>query len=163
MQIEQHEDRENSEVTSSKDQHHSPHLTVFHQAFNFTVRQLYFVMSAHHSVNERGEQKLQRVHVKQHHKQERGIQYDRRHVLEPIAPEKLVLIEPNDEEQNKTDRKRAKAAHRMSQLAEGLRHFKGNYQQGDGERKNSVAETFNSRDLMAAPAKFPVLPNVVLK
>ncbi|MDX6497178.1 MAG: hypothetical protein QOG23_438 [Blastocatellia bacterium] len=56
--------------------------------------------------------------------------------------------------------KAPKAAHRLHQLIESLRHFQRDNQQSHSEREDAIAQALDARDFMAAPAKLLVVAYV---
>src|SRR5215204_5947882 len=104
-------------------------------------------------VYKHGEEKLQRVDVQEHEKQQRRVQPPGRGVLQAVASEELVVVVPYAEEQREADRKREEALHGREQLVEGFGDLQGDHEQCDREGEDGVREALNARDVLPAPAE----------
>jgi len=112
---------------------------VLDHGHNVSVWQPHFSMATRKSINQEGEQKLQRVYIEEHYEQERGIEHDRDSVPQAISTEKLVLTEPDEKEQREADKKRAEAMHRFRQFIKRLRHFERNDEQSIRKGEHGIA------------------------
>src|SRR4051812_11050371 len=105
------------------------------------------------TAQQRGEEEFERVDVKQHEEQQHAVQKHRPGVLQSVAPEKTVVVEPDVHQNGKADAEGHKAAHHFGEFVKSFGDLKGNDQQGDGEGEDRVGESFQTRDLAAAPAE----------
>src|SRR5207247_5609155 len=100
MPIKQHEDSEYCDITGAENNHQHRYLIrVFHHVLNRAVRKSEDSLAPGEQIEHQGKHKLQRINVKEHDEQEDTVEQHREVVLQSVAPEELVLIEPDDEEQ----------------------------------------------------------------
>src|SRR5439155_22657865 len=160
MPVKQDEHAKNRDVPGAEDDHQHRHLidAVNHKGFNAT-RQMNAASPSREQADQKGEEKLQRIDVKQNHKQQNRIEANREIVLQSITAKEFILIEPDHEQQGEADSERAKTAHGLHQLAKGFGNFQRHNQQRDREPENGIAKALGARDLMTAPAKLLVVAN----
>jgi hypothetical protein len=117
-------------------------------------------MATGEPVYQKRKHEFQRINIEEHNEQQDSVKDDGEIILEAIAPKEFVLIEPNDEQQRETDREGSKAAHRFHQFGEGFRNLERHHQQRYGKSKHCVAQAFDARDFVTAPAKFVHIADV---
>ena len=151
VSIEQEENSEDRRVTDREDDE-DPLLVLRQHDELETVQRLDF--SFHARIGEHdAEYKLQRINEEENGEEQREIENDRDAIFESVAAEERVLRVPETRQHDECDDERAEAAHRRQKFRRRLRHFERHDEQRDRKSEYGVAESFDARDLMTAPAE----------
>jgi hypothetical protein len=118
---------------------------------------LRFQTEAEDDVDHQRPDELQRVDVEEDDEEEEGRHPRREVVVEAVAPEELVVHEPDVEEHREGDGEGEEAAHHHEQLVERAGHFERDDEQRDGEGEDAVGERLDARDVIQPPQAEAVL------
>ena len=102
---------------------------------------------------QQGEQELQWIDEEQDQHQDGHGHDPREGVFETVAPVIPEMRVPEHHQQHEADHEGREPTQHVQQAFEGVRHLERHHQQRHGEGKHGVGESFDSRDLGAAPAE----------
>src|SRR5580692_330544 len=152
MPVQQEEDEIDKEVAQSID-----HKKVWN--LRLPDRKRVFTRAKDHVAEHERKQKLQRIDIEEHDKDQHRIQQHRPGIIQRIPPEKDMLLIPDQHQQREADRKGKEPPHRDQQLVKALRNLQRNDQQRHRKRKNGVTEGLDPLHLMPPkPESMAVLP-----
>src|SRR5213594_4077769 len=100
MPVKKNKNAEDGDIAGAKNNHQGRYLiSVIDHVFNCAVGEPDCAVAASEHINHERENELQRIHIKENDKQQDAVEQDSDVVLHSVAPEKFVLVVPDDKKQ----------------------------------------------------------------